>query len=79
MCSLLVASDIVSRRPVRRIDVGRAQQIELSLADRAARAAAVGNFEQAFAFTFKSHRSQTFRLGERQEGQHHACIDRSDE
>jgi hypothetical protein len=32
-------------------------------------------FEQAFGFTFISYRSQALRLGEREEGQHHACID----
>src|ERR1700736_2833556 len=32
-------------------------------------------FERAFGFTFISHRSQTLRLCEREEGQHHSCID----
>src|SRR5215510_10211759 len=36
-------------------------------------------FEQAFGLTFISHRSQTFRLGEREKGQHHACVDRAHE
>jgi hypothetical protein len=33
---------------------------------------AVDIFEQAFGFTFISHRGQTFRLGEREESFHHS-------